>query len=120
MRDYKLYIQDILDSIKKIQTYTKGVSKDKFTKNSLIVDAVARNLEIIGEASKRVPSDIKKQIPDIPWKKIVGLRNMLIHEYSGIDKEIIWDILENKLDVLASSLKPFAVLKKTSAKKKAN
>ena len=118
MRDYKLYIQDILDSIKKIKTYTKGTSKDKFKKNSLLVDAVARNLEIIGEASKRIPTDIKRQIPDIPWKKIVGLRNMLIHEYSGIDKEIIWDILENKLDVLASSLKPFAVLKKSPNKKK--
>ena len=117
MRDYRLYIQDVLDSIKKIQIYTKGVSKDKFTNNSLIVDAVARNLEIIGEASKRIPIDIKRQVPDIPWKKIVGLRNMLIHEYSGIDKEIIWDILENKLDVLASSLKPFDVLKKTSTKK---
>ncbi len=117
MRDYKLYIQDILDSIKKIQTYTKGVSKDKFTKNSLIVDAVARNLEIIGEASKRIPSDIKRQIPEVPWKKIIGLRNMLIHEYSGIDKEIIWDIIETKLDILAVSLKPFTVFKKYSKNK---
>jgi len=117
MRDYRLYIQDVLDSIKKIQVYTKGVSKEKFAKNSLIVDAVARNLEIIGEASKRIPIDIKRRMPDVPWKKIIGLRNMLIHEYSGIDKEIIWDILENKLDVLAASLKPFAVLKKPSAKK---
>ena len=81
------------------------------------MDAVARNLEIIGEASKRIPVEIKRQIPDIPWKKIVGLRNMLIHEYSGMDKEIIWDIIENKLDTLEASLKPFAVLKKFLNKK---
>ncbi len=107
MRHYRLYIQDILDSTKKIQSYTNKLTKDKFIRNSLVVDAVARNLEIIGEASKRIPADIRRQIPDIPWKKIIGLRNMLIHEYAGIDKEIIWDIIENKLDLLAKHLKPF-------------
>lgn len=112
MRHYSLYIQDILDSVHKIQTYTKRFSKDKFIKNSLVVDAVVRNLSIIGEASKRIPVEIKLKTPQIPWKKIIGLRNMLIHEYSGMDKEIVWDIVENKLDLLVKELKPFITKKR--------
>ncbi len=107
MRHYKLYIEDILESIQKIQKYTKSSSRSQFTKNTLVADAVARNLEIIGEASKRIPASIKNQIPSIEWKKIVGLRNMLIHEYSGIDRDIIWDIIEHKLPELKSSLSKF-------------
>ena len=97
MRHYKLYIQDILDAINKIEKYTKGFTRVKFQKNTLVADAVAKNLEIIGEASKRIPASIKSQIPSIQWKKIIGLRNILIHEYSGIDKDIVWDIIEHKL-----------------------
>ena len=65
---------------------------------------VIKNLEVIGEASKRIPAGIKNQIPTIEWKKIIGLRNILIHEYSGIDRDIIWDIIENKLPELKARL----------------
>ena len=107
MRHYKLYIEDILEAIQKIQKYTKTCSRSQFLRNTLLTDAVARNLEIIGEASKRIPAHIKSQIPSIEWKKIIGLRNMLIHEYSGIDKDIIWDIIEHKLPELKLSLGRF-------------
>ena len=100
MRHYKLYISDILEAIDKIEKYTKGFTRAKFQKNTLVADAVSKNLEIIGEASKRIPASIKNQIPSIQWKKIIGLRNILIHEYSGIDKEIVWDIIEHKLPEL--------------------
>jgi uncharacterized protein with HEPN domain len=104
MRHYKLYIGDILEAISKIEKYTKGFSRSKFQKNTLVVDAVIKNLEVIGEASKRIPASIKSQIPAIEWKKIVGLRNILIHEYSGIDRDIIWDIIESKLPELKARL----------------
>ncbi len=104
MRHYKLYIGDILDAISKIEKYTKGFTRSKFQKNSLVSDAVVKNLEVIGEASKRIPVDIKRQIPAIEWKKIVGLRNILIHEYSAIDRDIVWDIIENKLPTLKTQL----------------
>ncbi len=104
MRHYKLYISDILDAISKIEKYTKGFSRSKFQKNTLVVDAVIKNLEVIGEASKRIPANIKSQMPVIQWKKIIGLRNILIHEYSGIDRDIIWDIIENKLPELKKQL----------------
>ncbi len=105
MRHYSLYIEDILEAIAKIEKYTKGFTRIKFQKNSLVADAVIKNLEVIGEASKRIPASIKQTMPSIQWKKIVGLRNILIHEYSGIDKDIVWDIIQHKLPELKTLLR---------------
>jgi len=97
MRDYKLYLDDTLLAIKKIEKYTKNLSLKKLKENTLIVDAVVRNLEIVGEAVKNIPPRLKEKHPDIEWKKISGLRDVLAHEYFGIDLEILWDIIKNKL-----------------------
>ena len=97
MRDYKLYLDDISQAIKKIEKYTKGMSSKELKKDDLVIDAVVRNLEIIGEAVKNIPSRIKDKHPDVEWKKISGLRDILAHEYFGIDLEILWDIVKNKL-----------------------
>lgn len=97
MRDYKLYLDDILQAIKHIQKYTKGMDLAEFKKNSLVLDAVVRNLEVIGEASKKIPLEMKKRSVSIEWKKISGLRDILIHEYFGVDISIVWDVVENKL-----------------------
>lgn len=96
MRSFKLYLDDILKAIIKIEKYKKELIS-KRSKKDLVIDAIARNLEIIGEASKNIPTYIKKQYPDIEWKKIGGLRDILIHQYFGIDLEILWDIVNNKL-----------------------
>ncbi len=103
-RDYNVYIDDILESIKRIEAYTKGKSQQEFIKNSLLVDGVIRNLEIIGEAVKKIPVEIKKNHPKIEWNKIAGLRDILIHEYFGINLEIIWDVIINKLPELRNSI----------------
>jgi len=68
-----------------------------FSKNYLVVDAVVRNLEIIGEASNKIPEDIKNKYPQIPWDKMYGLRNRISHEYFGLDYEIIWEIISKQL-----------------------
>ena len=73
---------------------------EDFSNNELIQDGVIRNLEIIGEAVKNLPDDIKKDYPDVEWRKIAGLRDILIHAYFGVDLEVIWDIVKNKVPEL--------------------
>ena len=99
-QDYKVYMEDILAAAEKVIRYTTGLSPENFVQDEKTFDAVIRNLEIIGEAVKNIPDDVRKQFPDIEWKKIAGLRDILIHEYFGIDVEIVWDVITNKLPSL--------------------
>jgi len=96
-RDVLVYFEDILEAIKRIDTYTTDFHLDRFKSDPKTVDAVVRNFEIIGEAVKKIPDSIRKQHPSIEWQKIAGLRDILIHEYFGIDAEIIWDVIQTKL-----------------------
>jgi len=96
-RDYRVYLRDILDAIVKIERYVASSSFEEFVKNELVVDAVVRNLEIIGEAVKRLPKNVTTEHNDIDWRRMAGLRDILIHEYFGVDSEILWDIIKNKL-----------------------
>ncbi len=105
MRDYKLYLDDIAEAAKRIEKYVRGFTLEKLKKDSLTVDAVVRNLEIIGEAAKSIPANVKEKYPNIEWKKIAGLRDILVHEYFGIDLEVLWDIIENKLPLLKKQIK---------------
>ncbi len=102
-RDSRLYLDDILDAIKNIQCYMVGLNFSVFQKDRKTQDAVARNLEIIGEAAGRLPNPYRAATPEIDWRKITGLRNILIHEYYGVSLPIIWDIIQNKLKPLESS-----------------
>jgi uncharacterized protein with HEPN domain len=102
-RDYKVYLEDILEAIGKIRVYTAGLSFSTFTADSKTLDAVVRNLEIIGEAVRGVPELVRSKHPEVDWKRITGLRNILIHEYFGVDAEIVWDIAQSKLDILEST-----------------
>lgn len=92
-----LYLQDILASMDKIERYTEDLSFREFTESEMVVDAVIRNLEIIGEASTHIPADMRLQYSDIPWSRMVGLRNIAIHEYFGVDLEIIWVIVTENI-----------------------
>ncbi len=102
-RELKTYIEDIITAINKIERYCTGMTKIDLTRNDLVLDAVVRNLEVIGEAVKKVPEEVRNTYEDIPWKKIAGLRDILIHEYFGININIIWDVIENKLQTLKSA-----------------
>jgi uncharacterized protein with HEPN domain len=103
-RDSKLYLEDIQQAIEKIENYTVEVSLVEIQQNSMLLDAVLYNLEIIGEAAKHLPEDLKAKSPEIEWRKITGLRDIVAHEYFGISKEIIWDILKNKLPGLRDAV----------------
>lgn len=94
-----MYLEDILLSINRIEEYIDGFDFEKFEKDNKTVDAVIRNFEIIGEASKNVPKEIKIKHQQIPWEEMYYLRNKVSHEYFGIDYEIIWDIAKNHLPI---------------------
>lgn len=103
-RDYKAYLSDIIGAVNKIERYTNSLSFQDFLQNELVQDGVVRNLEIIGETAKKIPDHIKRKKPDIEWKKIAGLRDILIHDYFGIDVVIVWDIIKNKIPVLKKNI----------------
>jgi uncharacterized protein with HEPN domain len=100
LRDHRLYLDDIREAIQAIREYTEGLTFESFSADRKTIDAVIRNLEIIGEAAKNLPEEFKAMSGDIEWRKIVGLRNLLIHEYFGVSKPVVWDIVQNKLDPL--------------------
>jgi uncharacterized protein with HEPN domain len=91
-RQFDFYLEDILKSMLRISEYIEGKTFADFKRNYMLVDAVVRNFEIIGEASKNIPSLIQKKYPEIPWRKMNGLRNLISHEYFGIDYEMLWEI----------------------------
>ncbi|HEX7320613.1 MAG TPA: DUF86 domain-containing protein [bacterium] len=90
-KEYGDYVQDILDAILELESFTRGLSFRDFEGDKKTVNAVIRSMEIIGEAAKNIPSTIKDKYPDVPWKKMAGMRDKLIHEYFGVDLDIVWD-----------------------------
>lgn len=99
-RNEIIFLKDILSSCDKIERYVGQKQLQEFIKDEILVDAVLRNLELIGEAVKRISPHLKKANDVIEWRKIAGLRDILIHKYFGIDYEIVWDIIKNKIPLL--------------------
>lgn len=93
MRRDELYLRDIIKAMDKIFSYTDEMTKEEFKNNSLTIDAVLRNIEIIGEAANQLSENIYKEYDDLPWSRMIGLRNIVIHDYFGIDLNIIWQII---------------------------
>lgn len=96
-RVYTDYIQDVLDSIKEIEEFVSDEKYEIFVKDRKTINAVIRSLEVIGEAVKNLPKDIKVRYPNIPWSKMSGMRDKIIHEYFGVDLEIVWQTIKQDL-----------------------
>ena len=99
------YLEHITDAIKDIESFTKGLTKSQFLKNKLRQSAVIRQLEIIGEASKKLPENFREKYTEVEWKKIAGTRDKIIHHYFGIDLNTVWDIVKKDLPDLTEKVK---------------
>ena len=103
-RDYNIYLKDILESIARIEEYSRGLSTESLAKDRMKEDAIVRNLITIGEAAKSIPGEIRSKAPSTEWDEIAGLRDVLIHRYFGTDPSILIDIIENDLPKLKRSI----------------
>jgi uncharacterized protein with HEPN domain len=103
-RDWTLSVKDILASANKILEYSQGMDRETFYKDSKTYDAVLRNLEIIGEATKNVPDEVREKYAEMEWKKFAGLRDIAIHQYLGINEDILWDVVSNKIPELKTKI----------------
>jgi uncharacterized protein with HEPN domain len=104
-RDADVYLADILEAIERIQAYVRGLGPVAFAEDGKTFDAVLHNLEIIGEAAKRVPDAWKERAPSVEWRKIAGMRDLIAHAYFSIDPDIVWDVVTSKLPALAAEVK---------------
>lgn len=110
-RDIGLFIEDILNSIKNIEDFSKSLDKEKFSKDILRQSAIIRQLEIIGEAAKNIPDSFREKYPRIAWKDIVGVRDVLSHAYFGVNLDRIWKIIETDLPKLKKEISRIKVNK---------
>ncbi len=102
MRDYTLYLKDMLEAMEAIEKFVEGVDFDNFQKNDMVSSAVIRKFEIIGEAAKKVPDTIRNKYPEIPWKEMSGMRDRLIHFYFGVKYSLVWQTVKD----IIPSIKP--------------
>jgi uncharacterized protein with HEPN domain len=96
-RKYIHFIEDIVKAVEKIERYTRNLDYEEFSNNEMVIDAVARNFEVIGEAANNIPDQIKEKFPDVEWSEAVGFRNVLIHHYFGLDLEAVWDTIKENI-----------------------
>jgi uncharacterized protein with HEPN domain len=99
-RDPRLYLDDMLDSTRTVLDYTRGLTFDQFAASRLVRDAVILNLQIIGEAASHVPADLRARYPEVHWRDMVGLRNVIAHGYFALDLATLWDIVQARVPEL--------------------
>jgi uncharacterized protein with HEPN domain len=103
-KDYLIYLEDILDAVDKILEYTKDIDEVSFSRNSLLQDAVIRRFGIIGEAANKIPKEIREKSSNIPWKSVIGMRNIVIHDYANVSMDKAWEVIKNHLPLLKNEV----------------
>ena len=104
MKENKIYLLHIIESIEKTQKYIENETYKSFSRNDLIIDGVLRNFEIIGEAACKIDDEFQEKNSQIPWSKMIAMRNKLIHEYFGVDKKVVWETVKNDLPELKKAI----------------
>lgn len=111
-----LFINDILNNIKDIESFSKGLSKNELKTNKLKQNAILRSLEIIGEATKNIPNSFREKYPEVEWKKIAGLRDILIHAYFGIILDRVWNVIKGDMPTIKNKIKKIKIELEDEAK----
>ena len=104
-REYRLFLEDMRTACEKIVRFSQGLTSAEFLADAKTHDAVMRNLEIIGEAAKHIPEEVRKRNPSVPWRKISGFRDVAAHEYFGIDVDVVWNLIIHEVPILLEELK---------------
>lgn len=105
VKNWTIYVRDMVEFINNVESYTQGFTKSSFKNSRITYDATVRNIELIGEAASKVPTEIQARYTNIPWRLLIATRNRLIHGYFGIDDDILWDIVSNDLTSLKDELR---------------
>ncbi len=106
-RDSRLYLGDMIHCCEKVATFVGSATRDEFLANVLVYDAVLRNLEVLGEAAKHLPADVKTRMPDVAWREIAGMRDWIAHGYFTIRADVVWNVIEVELPLLLRTLRTF-------------
>ena len=99
-RNITLYVKDILQNMLEAEEFLEGMSYEQFISDKRTLNAVLRSIEVIGEAAKNIPDEIRVKYPDIPWKEMAGMRDKVIHFYFGVDKEVIWFVIKDRVPTI--------------------
>lgn len=105
MRDLRLYLHDMLAAMESIAAFTAGMDFERFQQDDKTASAVIRKLEILGEATKRLPDEFRRRHPDIPWREMAGMRDRLIHFYFGVDHRLVWQTIVDRLPLLSRDIR---------------
>lgn len=103
-RDWRLFLGDMAEACRKIVEYQRGIDRKDFERRGMAFDAIVRNVEILGEAAGKLPTKARELAPEIPWDAIIGMRHRIAHAYFGIDTDILWDVVENEVPLLAKAI----------------
>jgi len=103
--EWRLYLDDLIEFCERVRRYTAELTRDAFEADMMRYDATLRNIELIGEAVRNIPDEIRQLAPDVPWSEIAGIRNVIAHAYFGVDQEIVWNIVSEEIEPLLASLR---------------